>query len=490
MLTFFWIFGVCGILLFHSGIYPPVIVSVIIFVMAAGYLVWLYRHKRTGPLMLLAFITYALPFIHIIPYIWLDYNNPPNRMWGKLATNPYMLDQLIIELMSMIGAVGAVGLILGVSFASFKLATSLHEKHIDHQITSRIQTLSMPFFMAWTAIGIILSGLFAPEQTVFTTAYTQSKSISDNWNFGSIWMFSYAFLTFALADSIFETSQKVRRLKNKIIVYSILFVVIWLQLLRGDRESLPFVLGGFLMYYFWGNKLISSKKRKIPWEKIFLWVLIILIVSYIIGILRSAVVGMDNVSEITNVLIENVQDDEFRIDQLISGTWTAALLTPLSVAGDYLTNWLSIRYGQTYIDLLTSMIPGFVADWIGYVRPIDSWHGPAWEMRYGQGGTHAVVVPFINFRMTGVLFIIALWSFALAKVECQVLKISNVINSSFLVIVTTVLPHWLWYGEKYIINALIIWLILSLFYRLCLTKKAGDTIRFMDILNQPTKSRY
>ena len=357
-------------------------------------------------------------------------------------------------------------------------------------LTSRIQTLSMPFFMAWTAIGIILSGLFAPEQTVFTTAYTQSKSISDNWNFGSIWMFSYAFLTFALADSIFETSQKVRRLKNKIIVYSILFVVIWLQLLRGDRESLPFVFGGFLMYYFWGNKLISSKKRKIPWEKIFLWVLIILIVSYIIGILRSAVVGMDNVSEITNVLIENVQDDEFRIDHLISGTWTAALLTPLSVAGDYLTNWLSIRYGQTYIDLLTSMIPGFVADWIGYVRPIDSWHGPAWEMRYGQGGTHAVVVPFINFRMTGVFFIIALWSFALAKVERQVLKISNVINSSFLVIVTTILPHWLWYGEKCIINALIIWLILSLFYRLCLTKKAGDTIRFMDILNQPTKSRY
>lgn len=488
MLTFFWIVGVCGILLFYNGIYPPVIVSVTIFVIAASYLIWLYRHKKTGPLILLTFLTYALPFIHIIPYIWFDYNNPPNRMWG-LAANPYMFDQTIIELTSMIGAVGVIGLIIGVSFSSLKLVNSLHKKIFDHQIIVRVQTLSIPFFLVWVTIGIIFSWFFSPEQTIFTAAYTQSKSISTNWNFGSIWMFSYAFLTFALADSMFETSKNVRKLKKKIIFYSILFVVIWLQLLRGDRESLPFVLGCFLMYYLWGNKLISPQKRKIPWKKILLWMLIIFIISYIIGILRSAMVSKDFLG-MTNIIEENLKDDEFGIDNLISGTWSGALLSPLSVAGDYLNNLLSIKYGQTYVDLLTSVIPGFVSDWIGFIRPIDSRHGPAWEIRYGQGGTHAVVVPFMNFRMIGVFFIILLWSFALAKIERQVIKNSGVINLSFLVIVVTALPHWLWYGEKNIINALIIWLILSLFYRLCLAKGDKRHIRLIDIFNQPTKSHY
>ncbi|MFO1422293.1 MAG: hypothetical protein U1F70_01370 [Candidatus Competibacteraceae bacterium] len=420
--------------------------------------------------MLLTFSTYTLPFIHIIPYIWFDYSDPPNRMWG-LAVNPYMVDQTIIELMSIIGAVGAIGLIIGISYSSSKLANRSYKGVPNYKITGKIKTLPMPFFLAWTAIGIVASWLFAPEQTIFTAAYTESKSISSNWNFGSIWMISYAFLAFAFADSLFEISKNIRRLKKQIIIYSILFIVIWLQLLRGDRESLPFVLGCFLMHYIWNNRLTLLEKRKIPWKRILLWILVIFSISNIIGTLRSNVVGKD-VFLIAVTLEESIKNnDEFKIDDLFSGTWSAALLSPLSISGDYVNNMLSIKYGKTYIDLLVSIMPGFIADWIGYIRPIDSWNGPAWEMRYGIGGTHAVVVPFINFKIIGVFLIIFIWSFALAKIEFKATKNPNVFNLSLLVIMTTALPHWLWYGEKNIINSLIIWLILSLLYRLCLSNK-------------------
>jgi hypothetical protein len=129
--------------------------------------------------------------------------------------------------------------------------------------------------------------------------------------------------------------------------------------------------------------------------------------------------------------------------------------------------------GQTYLDLLSSIIPGFLADWIGYTRPIDALHGPAWEMIYGLGGTHAVVVPFMDFRMTGVFMIVAVWSFAFSRLEHYLINHLTASNLSLLGIIATAIPHWLWYGEKNIINALIIWFLLSILYKVRLLKRVS-----------------
>jgi hypothetical protein len=152
------------------------------------------------------------------------------------------------------------------------------------------------------------------------------------------------------------------------------------------------------------------------------------------------------------------------------------LLTPLSIAGDYINGSLPLKYGQTYLDLLSSIIPGFLADWIGYTRPIDSFRGPAWEMTYGGGGIHAVVVPFTDFRMAGVLVIVALWSFAFAGMERYLIRHLNVSRLALLGIIGMAIPHWLWYGEKNIINAFFIWLVISLLYRLRLTSRARNSL--------------
>jgi hypothetical protein len=138
----------------------------------------------------------------------------------------------------------------------------------------------------------------------------------------------------------------------------------------------------------------------------------------------------------------------------------------LSVAGDHINELLSTEHGQTYLDLVGSIMPGFVANWIGYERPIDAFHGPAWQMRYGIGGTHAVVVPFLNFRMAGVFLVIAFWGYIFAKIEHSVIRRLTVVNLALLGTVAMAVPHWLWYGEKYIMNALILWLVLSVVYRI------------------------
>ncbi len=486
MSILFWSFGVIGILLFHEGVYLPITISATVIALVTWHLIRLYKQSRVGPLTMLLFVAYALPFIHVFPYIWFDFDGEsPLILWG-LAVNPYMTDKTIIELMSMIGAVGSAGFAAGVSPLQGKLSMGLSDGEIVRDRPSG-RTLSMPVFLVWVAIGIILTWVSAPSDTVFTAVYTESEAINVNWNFSSAWMFSYAFLVFALADLMFDASPRIRKLKRKIVFCAILLIVIWFQLLRGDRESLPFVLAALLMYYVWGRGLLGSVKDrvKVNWPMMFLLVCVVFVAAYFVGAVRHSLTGIGSISDFLDVLSDLGAAGAIRFDTLLHGTWSGALLTPLSVAGDYINGSLSLKYGQTYLDLLGSIVPGFVTDWIGYTRPIDALQGPAWEMTYGIGGAHAVVVPFIDFRMAGVFMIVALWSFAFSKIERYSIKRLTVSTLALLGIIAMAIPHWLWYGEKNIMNALIIWLLLSVLYRVRL---ANGAVNSMGWSYQPSKS--
>src|SRR3990170_1913186 len=100
MSILFWGFGAIGIWLFQEGCYLPVVVSATVIALVAWHLIRLYKQSRVGLLTMLLFVAYALPFIHVFPYIWFDFDaESPLTLWG-LAVNPYMTDKTIIELMS------------------------------------------------------------------------------------------------------------------------------------------------------------------------------------------------------------------------------------------------------------------------------------------------------------------------------------------------------------------------------------------------------
>ena len=145
------------------------------------------------------------------------------------------------------------------------------------------------------------------------------------------------------------------------------------------------------------------------------------------------------------------------VDRMIpNGTWSAVLLTPLSVAGDLLKGDMPMRWGRTYFDLLISLPPGFVADYFGYERPFNAKNNPALEMRYGLGGTHAVVVPMMNFGIFGVFFVLACSAALLEGAERMGRSRSNTCTMLLQGTLITATPHWLWYGEKVMLTALII----------------------------------
>jgi len=439
--------------------------SVFIFIGVSIFLLQKLRRKRLGVMILLLWLVYAIPFIHIVPYLWFDFDcDNPLILWG-LAVNPYMLDEQIIKLTAMIGAVGGIGFALGVSLNNKRIDrdTGLISKEYPKQA----RVLSTPIWIIWVTGGVALSWLAAPQETLFTAVYTTSASIIENANFSSAWMISYVLLAFALSDAILDRNLVRKAFKQQAIFWTIAFVVLFFQLLRGDRESVPFVFGALLVYFYWAAPITQKHRLKLPWVKIAIGGLLLVVVSMLLGAARHALIDAENIGSIILLFGELAQSEQIGISNLLYGTWSAALLTPLSVAGDHINGLLSLNLGQDYLNLLLSIPPGFIADAVGYTRSLDSFTGPSWGMRYGIGGTHAIVVPFLNFRMIGVFLIPALWAYLFTSYEKVALKRLSVINLSFLCTVAMASPHWLWYGEKAGVNALIIWFLLAFFYRVC-----------------------
>lgn len=465
--VFFTCLGITAISLFQSNVFLPLSASVVTFIVISVFLLWLFKTEHMGALMLILWFLYILPFIHIIPYLWFNFEEDVSLLFWVMPLNPYMLDEQIVELTAMIGAVGGLGFALGVSLSIRRINNRMD------LVCMPQRTLSKPLWLAWVSIGIILSWLAAPQETVLTAAYTASKSLLDNLNFSSAWMVSYAFLTFAFCDALLDRDPFQAKIKRNTVFLAIAYVVIYLQLMRGDRESLSFVFGAFLVYFFWAAPSITKEERQFPWKMIVMIGLTLMMASFIVGAARSALAGLADKENILTIFAQLYDSGIFSFSYLFHGTWSAVLLTPFSVAGDYVDELLSFKFGKTYLDLLLSLPPGFVADMIGYSRPIDGFAGPAWEMLYGIGGTHATVVPFMNFGMIGVFLLTGIWAYLFTRWEISSLQRRSVLTLSFFLIIVTAAPHWLWYGEKSIINALIIWLGLSFSYLVCLSRSGA-----------------
>ena len=469
---FFLGLAVVSIILFHADVYFPISVSVALMALVVVYFVRQLKTKRIGALMAILLLVYLLPFIHIPPYLWFDFNSDPFRLWG-LAVRPYMLDERIIRLTAMLGATGALGMAFAVSFMRGRLVRDTGLKADGSRRMFR--SLATPIWLVWVLIGVGLSWISAPQETIFTSRYTMSASIHAGMNFSSAWMMSYVILTFAFIDALLDRNPIRRAVKWKIALATVAFVVIWFQLLRGDRAAVPWVFALAVVYFYWASAFKQRNKNiKVPWFKLAAWVFMLVFVSMIIGGVRHRLTGTD-LSTALAIITSMFAEGSLGLSNILHGTWSAVLLTPLSVAGDHTNNLLAMKWGQDYVNIFLSLPPGFVADAAGYVRPLNATTGPAWEMRYGLGGTHASVVPFMNFRMAGVFFIPALWSYIFLRYERYAIHHVSVVKLSLLATITLSSAHFMWYGEKNVINAIILWFIFSFFYRvsLALSRKAG-----------------
>ena len=455
----FWIIIFCflvglNLVFFYTSSSLKIYFSCICMVLSFILVIILYQQRYINFLCVLFFAIFSLPFIHVPFYIFFDFGSKPKIMWA-LASNPYNLNYEIVSLLAMFGSLGCMAIV-------FAFLTSIRSPMVRSPLTQDVGTklniLSSSFLLL---CGLFLSIISAPTETVFEAAYAHSKTMVQGKGFDSAWIVGYIFFIFAYCDAWLDNSPRHGRLKRALCLISIGYVVIVLQLMRGDRECLPFIVSLFLMPYFCSRAITSYSGYKIRFLKILFLGLLFLLVNFTIGLMRAAVVGLSP-AEAIELVIKLFSSGQYGFINLFSGTWSAVLLTPLSIAGDYLIYDFDFKYGQDYLDLILSIPPGFVSNWLGYVRPWNAEVSPAWEMRYGIGGWHALVLPFRNFSFLGIFLIIFLFSKIIFFIEKWSINKPSIISLSLVLILITVLPHWLWYGEKALVNSVIVWIVIAL----------------------------
>lgn len=462
LIIFFIFLGCMNITFFYADEFLPIYFSSILLLICLLTVHFLYRALLINLLSYVIFVVFTLPFIHIPGYIFYDFTSKPPFLWG-LATNPYMLDESVIKLTAMMGSTGSLGIVAGFLIAGKR---GIHKQNLILKSSDfNFARLSLVHTTSLLLIGLIFSVISAPSESVFTSGYTHSETLVQGKGFDSAWMFGYIAITFAYCDAWLDHSRATASLKRKFCIGVILFIIIVLQLMRGDRESLPWIVALLLCPYFCSRIFVDQAHVKIKWRMILIGGLLLLSLNFAVGLMRSSVFGLSP-AQTLNFLIKILSSENYSFLNLFSGTWSAVLLTPLSVAGDYINDLMRFKWGLDYWNLILSTPPGFVANWFGYVRPWSGDAGPAWDMRYGIGGTHAIVLPFRNFSMPGVFLIPAIASYLVCRVEVATQKRFSVFRLSLVLTLIMAAPHWLWYGEKNIINALIIYLLFIVVYRM------------------------
>lgn len=468
-------------LLYIAGPAVPLALTVPLLTVIAGWVVTssVLPSSPVSFLPRVSMLMYVMPFLHLWGYlIWDDFVFLPSAVLSL----GYQLDRHIVSQLGLVGLIGAIGLTCGLLLAN----VGHHQEFRPAPNPGSARSLGMLPFALIVLVSLLFSWLDAPIQTILTDQYVEvaSETRFAEISFAGGALFAYILMVILAIDTMKEPRRGLRLAKFWLIGLAFVVTLVWFQLLRGNRDILGLILG-FLSLSFYAVTpqfshwaLARSYSRGSP-----AWAirkrLMVLVVSLALTYVSFQVLGQwRSNAALGESLGQDAQEVLREPRRLSTGTWTAALLTPLSTVGDLELGFMRLRYGQTYMDIFLSLPPGPVARAIGYVRPFDvQERNLAWQMTYGAGGTHAVVSPLLNFSAPGVLVILALVGYLMGRVERSV---SSGSDRSLFFQTTLIVgsAHFFWYGEIYwirgVMAAVAIWLVYQALLRFELLAPRGE----------------
>jgi hypothetical protein len=241
-------------------------------------------------------------------------------------------------------------------------------------------------------------------------------------------------------------------------------IIIFFQILRGDRDSAALVAATAMLHAtapIWResfNRQIKLSRQRL--RKLIIPLLVVVLIFVALGAARSTFSDFEGLQASPSKLLESGFNQT---------TWTAVLWTNLSAAYLYRSGNVHYKYGSTYRDYALSIIPGIISKLIGVERPIEAWKGPAWELGKSiptGGGIHAAIVPFMNFGILGTFVILMLYGYMIGRAEMlgQIPRLwprliwVGFLLSSF---------RWFWYGDMIFIRALMGMVLAGIIYEFC-----------------------
>lgn len=434
-------------LLFRAGFLLPAAASAIVLSVAAAW--GLFGRWSDGASLLPRFmlLLYILPFSALIAFVIVR----DVVWWDTEAASGLVLDPRVTADMAMVGLVGVCGLLAGFRFGEWPSTPRRSPIEWERPLGVGVFTLLLAGAGAlswWTARG-------AASRTSYFTDALEAATAGDAGS--SLYLVSYTLIVVLLLDAMREHRSLHRRFKLGALLAVCTYVVVVLQLLRGDRESLGLVvaLGALHVTGRADNEPVTVSLVAGRIRRLLPIVLLVLVTFLAVGQLRYG----ERV-EATGVVVGAVAREV-----LAGGTWTAVLLGNLGLSGEHVSGEMRFLEGKTYVDYALSMPPGIVSRAVGLRRPLESENGPGlWYYPLQLGGVHPVVVPFKNFGIFGALFVMMIIGWLIARREYwnrlgtfwSRLMYGTFFVGSF---------SWFWYGDMPFIRCLMAAAMVGALYR-------------------------
>lgn len=458
--------GVFLAAMFSTGQLPPLVATVPLLGVLSIVAMLSLKVTELSVMSRLFVLLFSLPFGATVGYLFdKDY------VWWATPTNILLCqNHLLVNQMLMMVVVGLCGLIFGIELMAANMATQRRRpvKQIDPA-----SIRSLPLLPVWVllAIAFVLSWLHAPTETILVAQYASDAAgggLDKDTGLNSSYLISYLILILLWVDSERDPRPRIQFLKRAAFAAVLGYIVVFLQLLRGDRECAGLVAALGMLYITDPTKGSLRSRFQQQFQQIRRAMTLIapltacMLVFLALGAVRHT--ASEKSTEKTSI-------GTMIAEGATQNTWTAVALNNLGLAADYNFDTLEYLYGRTYVDYILSLPPGAVTKVIGYERPLEGDANPAmWYFGLiAAGGMHPVVVPFRNMGIWGVLFMLTLCGCFICYTERN--NETGTMSGRMLYgCVATSSMLWFWYGDMNMIRTVMGWAILCGLHQLLAVK--------------------
>lgn len=426
-----------------TGVIFPLSIAAVVLIMGAAVGIARQRLSQYSLLPRLMILVYVLPFTTLLGYVAND-----NFRWGPTPRALELSDShLFVSRTLALGAVGLCGLLAGLLVARTRPSIPLTSRHRSYV------PLSLVAYLTAYSIAVVLGAVSSSPDSILQVAYgAQRESSSNRLNLQSGAMVSLVILLWLLLDLLRDQQRKRRQLKTLSWLAGVTVVVVYYQLLRGNRASAGFMVAVVVIWL--RNREHDVSRQRVDARGVRRRVAAGSLAG--VGVFAAfAALGAVRTSLAHGAKVGGAS---VVVTGLKNGTWNAILATNLAVAaGRQAGLGGGVLWGRTYADYALSLPPGVVSKVVGFKRPLESTRGPAWwAQQPGQppvslGGIHISLVPYRNFGYVGAFVILSMYGYLIGRVERHASR-DTFVSTMWLGSFYIASFYWFWYGDLYLIR--------------------------------------
>ena len=248
------------------------------------------------------------------------------------------------------------------------------------------------------------------------------------------------------------------------LIVCLMLLLCWTLVIHTANKSYLFITGCLTIAYVWSKVQTGDRD----------FFLVIIALALRMGAMRSGARGMLAIGALGLILVlagAVISMTRLDVDLTAAGlfeymafnSWNATILPVLlMVEGE--ANGGALLYGKTYLDLILSVPPSPIFSLFGIEKPIQADNPAFWFFIPGLGGMHVVGVALRNFDLVGVALQSFLFVLVLAVLERRLRGAHNPWKTLLYLYVSGAMMHTIWYGFISIMNTLIFYLFVYLFF--------------------------